>query len=116
MSLAMANAIRSARREQRLALRALPAQQLVRALIDPPSELASYRLGQLFVNREPGCGGVIPGFNVRRLDRALAKLRRQGYGWADSQTRLRQLSLTQRRLLMRAVLEMAPAAWAGRKP
>jgi hypothetical protein len=43
----------------------------------------------------------------------MAKLRREGNEWAHGQTRLRQLSTLQRRQLLRAVLEFAPADWAG---
>lgn len=106
--------VRTTRRRQRLALREAPPATLVGTLIDPPSELATYRLGLLFACGENGARGVIPGFGASRLRVALAKLSREGHWWAHTETRLNSLTTEQRRALLAAVLEVAPPAWRRR--
>ena len=97
------------RRQQRRDLRGASPQQLVRVVLNPPRELAGATLKVIFAPRTND--GVIPLFCEQKLDRALAKLRREGHEWAHGHTRLRQLSTHQRRQLMRAILEFAPRGW-----
>ena len=106
--------VRTTRRAQRLALRGLSPRELVPALLDAPSELASYRLRDLFAARRTSTPGVILGFGERSFDLVLEKLRSDGNLWATECTRWRNLSILQRRLLLRVVLEFAPPKWAGR--
>lgn len=102
---------RSRKRQARLALRGLPPQQLIPAVINASEDLAAYRLKTLFAAREAGAKGLIPGFSHMRLERALAELRRKGNEWAKPEIRLRQLTILQRRRLMRAILKHAPTSW-----
>ncbi len=103
--------VRTARRLQREALRGASRREVARAILDPTPELEGYKLQTLFAACSNAGGGVIPLFGTQKLDRALAKLRRQGHSWAHGETKLRHLSTHQRRWLLEAVFERAPKAW-----
>lgn len=106
--------VRSTRRRQRLALREAPPATLAATLMEPPAELATYKIGLLFACTEDGARGVIPGFGASRLRCVLAKLSRQGQWWAHTEARLSSLTVEDRRVLLAAVFEMAPPSWRRR--
>lgn len=108
---AASSVLRSERRRQRLALREAPPSEVVRAIVDPPPELASYRLIHLFGNTY---GGAIPGFSTGRLRAALRRLNRENpYGrrWSE-QIRLGGLSRGDRQLLVAAITRHSPPTWS----
>lgn len=111
-----ANDVIATRKLQRESLRSARPRDFVRTLIDPPSELASYRLIRLFGGSSSNGAPhrPIPGFGPKRLEEALESLRDRGHRWAVSDARLRDLAPNQRRLIARTVLEFAPAAWRDR--
>lgn len=104
--------LRSTRAKQRQELRDASPQEFVRALIDPPPELASFKLIHLFGGvQKRGCSRPIPLYGVTKIEDTLRSLRRKGHEWASSDVRLRSLSRSQRRLLVAAVLSHAPRGW-----
>jgi hypothetical protein len=92
--------LRSERARQRRELRGAPPQELVRAIVHPTPELASYRLSALF-----GHGLLIRHFGPAKLELATRK------AGCNSATRLRELSEISRRDLARAVYDLAPRKW-----
>ena len=92
-----ANRLRTTRATQRDEIR--EAGTWAEAIVDPPEELASYRLSQLFP-RNSRTRGIAPQMAERRLRRAL---NRMGM-WAPSpETKLRDLTDRQRCLLVSAL-------------
>jgi hypothetical protein len=95
--------LRSERARQRRELRGAPPQELVRAIIHPSDDLASYRLSALFGAREGS--GVIVGFGAYRLEHAMLR------AGLTSDPRLRDLTEAQRRHFAAALLAEAPKGW-----
>lgn len=104
--------VRSERCRQRRDLHGRPPRELIPALVNPTPELASYKLETLFIAQGTGPDrGIIPLLGVQKFRRILTRLHSQGHGWASAETRLRQLSVYQRRLLVNTLLDFAPKAW-----
>ncbi len=113
-ALERANMIRITRKCQRLALAEGPPREVIKAIVTPPEELATYRLHALFVPSDSR--GLIPWFGAKRLRRALADLNAQyplGRLWHD-RLRLRDLTRDERQRFVQAVIENAPRAWRER--
>jgi hypothetical protein len=109
-ALEVANETREVRARQRMALRGAPPHTMLPVLIDPPAELASYRLGELFAARSLS---LIPFLGAVRLTRILSSLnRRSGLSrrW-DEHTRLRDLSTSERRMLAEELQRHGPPSW-----
>lgn len=104
------SAIRFKRCEERRELRTLPCNEAINRLIHPTSTLASFRLGVLLVPSRTE-DRPIPGFGRRRFDQAITMLRWVGCDWAHPDTRLRDLTLSERRQFAKAILEVAPSTW-----
>jgi hypothetical protein len=113
-ALAMAQSRRVEAARQRGELTGAPIADVVEALIHPTGELASLRLAHLFTPKSRGATrGVIPRLGPKKLNRALAELvlddRR--HRPLHSEMRLRDLSESERRRLVRALIRYAPPAW-----
>ena len=108
-NLQLANRTRQVRARQRRALRGAPPRTLLPVVIDPPKELASYQLRELFGTY---CRGLIPMLASSKLDRVLASLNRRcvGRNW-HRDMRLRSLSKREREMLCEELMRKGPRAW-----
>ena len=110
-SLRLANEIRLGGVRQRRALVGQPAATVIPALIEPTEELAALRLSHVFDAQ--GRQGPIPKIGAVRLNWAFRELSRKypgGRRW-HGRLRLRNLSKTERRRLVRELYELAPRWW-----
>lgn len=114
-ALAQANRVREIRAAQRDELRGVAAEVLVSTLLDPPAELASYRLRDLFAT-EAGARGVIPRFGRVGLGRALQRYngREGNFRAIHSSLRLRDLTKRERQEVAKAIVAVAPESWKQR--
>lgn len=109
-ALAKASELREERAAQREELRDTPPNVLIPALIDPPEALASYRLRELFGQRQ----NLIRRFSGPALERTLEQLtfdNPEARHW-HTEIRLRELSKKERRRLAAALLANAPKTWS----
>jgi hypothetical protein len=97
--------LRSARSEQKAALRGQPLQTLVPALVNPTRELATYSIRQLFTGKHTS--GVIRRVNSATVARAIRELNKERMRlWHDG-LKLGELTERERRRLVREILRAA---------
>lgn len=113
-ALSDANRVRVARAQTRNGLRGASPREIVRALVDPPPELAGSRLRPLFGATDRGHNsGLIVRFGPARLERALNRYNESSVCRdITCEHRLCDLTERERRALARAVIAEAPRSWA----
>ncbi len=109
------SATKAARSRQRRALRGQAPSIVAAAIVNPPRELATYKLRLLFGPKEGGSErGLVPGVGEARLRRVLAGLAadrdlpRQNW---HSELRLNELTPREREHLALALIAAAPPSW-----
>lgn len=113
-ALKLANDIRIEAVRQRNALVGRPVREIVEAIVHPTDELASMKLKQLFARKGREQVSLIPKFGPAKLRKALERMperRQHGRQVWHEDMRLRELSEMERRLLVRTLVEVAPANW-----
>jgi hypothetical protein len=97
--------VRSARSEQKAALRGQPLQALVPALVNPTRELATYSIRQLFTGKYTS--GVIRRVNSVTVSRALRELNKEKLRYWHDGLKLGALTERERRRLVKEILRAA---------
>lgn len=107
-ALALANDTRELRSRQRRALKGAPARTMFPVLMDPPAELASYRLRDLFGRSNDS---LVPLMGEKKLHRLLERLNRGRVRTWHDEIRWRDLSKSERRAFLVELKRRGPKTW-----
>jgi hypothetical protein len=103
-ALELANQVARTRARQKKALHKAPLALQLRTLLDPPKELATYKLSNLFCHRK----SIVPYFGPTRAEDAMLTLSRKGMRAWHTGLRLGELTERERKLLVDEIVRRIP--------